>query len=109
MRRLHIRWKVFACGIEESQTAGLRRFVAALEHPLHADANAEKGRVADDCGGDGIPKSCALQIFGRRKMSHARKDDPVSGRDEGWISGDCALLAKPVERLLDGHRITRSV
>src|ERR1700689_3876931 len=49
MGRLHARRKALALAVQQAQPWSLRRFLTALKHPLHPDADSKERHSAFDC------------------------------------------------------------
>lgn len=80
----------------------IRRLFARCQHPLHANANSEKGYSALYATDYGIAQSGMIERRCRLKMPHSRQYDLVRLGNLSRICSDSGLGSHMVERLL--HR-----
>src|SRR5438270_12294116 len=101
MRTFRVFGKALANVFKPSSACNALSFLAAGKHPLHADADPEKGHAGCDTVEHGISQAASNERSGRSKISDPRQKQFPCRADYFSIAGDGAVCAQVFQCALD--------
>src|SRR5215470_4252678 len=91
--------------MNNSQSGNFRRFPTSFQHPLHSDADSQKGLASSNAFLHGITHAVLAKLSRRSKVSHSRKDELVRTAHKLGVVRNDGVHMQMIECFLHGRQI----